>query len=448
MSPCLHLPSFRRSIASTRLHPLRHLRRVATTVALAAGGVASTIAAPVADAPAVKAALEFIARNEPAVIAEQIRLCEIPAPPFAETERATYYAGKFRELGLQDVRIDTEGNVLGVRPGRDPDNILVFSAHLDTVFPAGTDVTVRREGTTLYAPGISDDCRGLAVVIGVIEALNAADITTDGTVIFVGTVGEEGLGDLRGVRHLFEKELAGKIDSFISMDGTGLHATTGAVGSHRYEVTFSAAGGHSYGAFGQVNPIHALGRAIAKISAFEMAAEPKATFNVGMIGGGTSVNSIARTASFQIDMRSPSAAALENTDALFRAAVAAAVEEENEFWKTHAHSPAARAVNAASPVVADIKQVGLRPTGDVPADSPIIAAVRRANASMGVEDRFGSSSTDSNIPISLGVPAVTLGGGGRGAGAHALDEKFDTTDSHLGTQRALLTLLEIVSLAP
>ncbi|WP_221031555.1 M20/M25/M40 family metallo-hydrolase [Actomonas aquatica] len=395
----------------------------------------------------VQAALSFITTNEPAVIEEQIRLCEIPAPPFQETERAHYYAGKFEEYGLQDVHIDEEGNVFGTRPGTNPDLLLVFSAHLDTVFPAGTDVTVKREGNILRAPGISDDCRGLAVVLGVLQALNDQEIQTDGTILFMGTVGEEGLGDLRGVRHLFESDKADSIDYFISMDGTGLHATTGAVGSHRYEVTFSSAGGHSYGAFGQVNPIHALGRAIAKISDFEMAAEPKATFNVGMISGGTSVNSIARTASFQIDMRSPSATSLDNTDAMFRAAVAEAVAEENEFWKTHAHSPTARNMNAANPVVVDIKQVGLRPTGDVPPDSPIIACVSRANAALEVADRFGSSSTDSNIAISLGVPAVTLGGGGRGAAAHSLDELFETTDSHLGTQRALLTVLEIVGLA-
>ncbi len=401
----------------------------------------------VADDPKVQAALTFITANEPAVIEEQIRLCEIPAPPFTETERAKYYAAKFKSFGLQNVRIDSEGNVLGERPGTNPDLLLVFSAHLDTVFPAGTDTSVKRDGNILRAPGISDDCRGLAVVLGVLEALNTNEIQTDGTILFMGTVGEEGLGDLRGVRHLFESDIAKDIDFFISMDGTGVHATTGAVGSHRYEVTFSSAGGHSYGAFGQVNPIHALGRAIAKISDFEMAAEPKATFNVGMISGGTSVNSIARTASFQIDMRSPSAVSLDNTDAMFREAVAEAVAEENAFWKAHAHSPAARAVNAANPVVVDIKQVGLRPTGDVPPDSPIIACVSRANAALGIKDRFGSSSTDSNIAISLGVPAVTLGGGGRGQGAHALDELFETTDSHLGTQRALLAVLEIVGLA-
>lgn len=401
----------------------------------------------IASRPAVRAALAFIQRVEPETLEEQIRICEIPAPPFEEKVRAEYFRKKFTELGLKDVRIDTEGNVLGVRPGRSATPRLVFSAHLDTVFPAGTDTKVKRAGTILKAPGIADDCRGLAVLLTVIRALNEGKITTEGTVTFVATVGEEGLGDLRGVRHLFEKELKGQITHFVSLDGTGLGAASGAVGSNRYRVSFAAAGGHSYGQFGLVNPIHALGRAIEKISRLEAPENPKTTFNVGMISGGTSVNSIARTASMEIDLRSVSAEELEKLDAAFRATIAAAVKEENEFWAKHARNPTARVTNRGTPVTAMIDQVGRRPTGRVADDAPILQAVRRADVALGLPSRFDASSTDSNVPISLGIPAVTLRGGGNGTGNHALDEQFDAKDSHLGTQRAFLALLEIAGLA-
>lgn len=298
----------------------------------------------------------------------------------------------------------------------------------------------------LKAPGIADDSRGLAVVLAVARALQETRIKTEGTVIFVGTVGEEGLGDLRGVRHLFEKELKGRITHFISMDGTGLGVTNGAVGSYRYRVTFRAAGGHSYGVFGLVNPIHALGRAVEKISRFEVPESPKTTFNVGIIEGGTSINSIAHTAAMEVDMRSVGAAELDAVDAKFRVAIADAVNEENAFWATRARNPVARTTNRGTPVTAEIKRVGLRPTGRVPDDSPILPAVRRANAALGIPDRFDAGSTDSNIPISLGIPAVTLRSGGDGTGNHALNEQFDAKDSHLGTQRAFLALLEIVGI--
>ena len=403
------------------------------------------LAAPasLAERPAVRAALAALERAEPETLNEQARICEIPAPPFEEKVRAEYFRKMFSGLGLKDVRIDAEGNVLGERPGRNPTTRLVFSSHLDTVFPAGTDTRVKRHGTLLKAPGIADDCRGLAVI----RMLNEGKIATEGTVIFVATVGEEGLGDLRGVRHLFEKELKGRITHFISLDGTGLGAASGAVGSNRYRVTFEAAGGHSYGQFGLVNPIHALGRAVEKISRLEAPDAPKTTFNVGMIGGGTSVNSIARTATMEVDMRSVSATELEKIDAAFRATVAAAVKEENEFWAARARNPLARVTNSRTPVTAKIESVGRRPTGRVADDAPILQAVRRADAALGIASRFDASSTDSNIPISLGIPAVTLRSGGDGTGNHALDEQFDSKASHLGTQRAFLALLEIAGIA-
>ena len=280
------------------------------TAAAAAQERAAEIGALLLKETSVLAAVDAAKKNEPWVLEEQARLCEVPAPPFKEAERAKAYAQAFEALGLSNVRIDSAGNVLGERTGTAPRPHLVFSAHLDTVFPEGTNVTVTREGSVLKGPGIGDDCRGLAVVLGVIKAMQDASVQTEGTVTFVGTVGEEGLGDLRGVKHLFGGELKGKIDRFVSVDGTGLGITHIGVGSLRYRVAFSGPGGHSYGAFGLANPIHALGRAIAKIGNFQVPSQPKTTFNVGRIGGGTSVNSIAFEAWMEVDMRSADPAAL------------------------------------------------------------------------------------------------------------------------------------------
>lgn len=390
--------------------------------------------AKIVAAPQVRRALEFINAYEPKAIEEQIRTCEIPAPSFKEQKRAEYYKQRFTELGLKNIRIDREGNVIGERPGANTATSLVLAAHLDTVFPEGTDVKVKRSGNVLTAPGIGDDCRGLTVMLSVIRALNEAKIQTNGSVIFVANVGEEGLGDLRGVRHLFKEELKGRITHFISIDGTGLGITNAGVGSNRYRVTFKGPGGHSYGAFGMQNPIHALGRAIEKISRFEVPKQPKTTFNVGRIEGGTSVNSIAHTAWMEMDMRSESAAELAKLDAAFKRAVNDAVDEENAFWKSD------------KKVSVEIKLVGERPVGEQPADAPIVKIALAASNALNVKSDLGASSTDSNIPMSLHIPAITISGGGIGKGAHSLDESFDTTDSYLGTQRALLIVLGIVGL--
>ena len=227
------------------------------TFVLTAGASVSTHEhSSLIDSPKVRYALDFIEEHEPEAIDEQIVICEIPAPPFEEQERAAYYRKRFVELGLENVRIDDVGNIIGERPGSTDGPVLLFSAHLDTVFPEGTDVTVTREGNIIKGPGIGDDCRGLTLQLSVIRALNAAEIETIGKIYFVGTVGEEGLGNLRGVRNLFEHELKGQFTHFISIDGRGLGATIGAVGSNRYRVTFNGPGGHSHGAFGLVNPIH------------------------------------------------------------------------------------------------------------------------------------------------------------------------------------------------
>lgn len=415
---------------------------VAVTAIAAAHGIAHPSAnAPQAPAPgigeellkdpAVKSAIDRVRKEESQLIEEQVRLCEIPAPPFKETARAEAYRQAFQALGLKNVRIDKVGNVLGERPGAAPRPHVVFSAHLDTVFPEETNVTTSRSGSVIKGPGIGDDCRGLAVVLGVVRQMNAANIQTPGTITFVGTVGEEGLGDLRGVKHLFNEELKGRVDKFVSVDGTGLGITHIAVGSLRYRVAFKGPGGHSYGAFGIANPVHALGRAMAKIADLQVPREPKTTFNVGRIGGGTSVNSIAFEAWMEVDMRSANQAALTALDANFHKAVDAALAEENERW------------NNSGRLAVEKNVVGNRPAGSLPATSPIVQTALSVTKALGLQGSVDEGSTDANIPISMGIPAVTIDGGGAGKGAHSLDESFDTTNSWQGTARALLLAIAL-----
>jgi acetylornithine deacetylase/succinyl-diaminopimelate desuccinylase-like protein len=380
---------------------------------------------------AIRAAVAAARADENRTIEDQIRLCEVPAPPFKEAERATVYADALREAGLVNVRIDREGNVLGDRPGAAPHPHLVFSAHLDTVFPEGTNVKVTRRDGILKGPGIGDDCRGLAVVLAVVRALNTAGVKTHGTITFVGTVGEEGLGDLRGVKALFSDTLKGEIDRFVSVDGTGLDISHIAVGSHRYRVVFKGAGGHSYGAFGIANPVHALGRAIAAVADLQVPAVPKTTFNVGRIGGGTSVNAIAFEAWMEVDMRSADPAALQAVDTSFHRAVDAALAAENKRW------------DGNSRLTVDMQLVGDRPAGRTEANSAIVLAALSVSKALGFTSRLDEGSTDSNIAMSLGIPAITIDGGGRGAGAHGPDESFDTTNSWQGTQRAVLLAIAL-----
>ena len=401
---------------------------VVAALAAASGATAQRGQAPdiakLLQAPDVKAALDWIPSAEGRVLEDQVELTEIPAPPFKEGPRAEAIRRKFAEAGLKNVRVDKAGNVLGERPGASPRPLVVIAAHLDTVFPEGTDVRVKREGTVLRAPGIADDGRGLAVLLGVARALAHGNVQTPGTIVFVADVGEEGLGDLRGVKQLFGDTLKGQVDAFVSVDGTGHGITNVGVGSHRYRVSFRGPGGHSFGAFGLVNPVHALGRAVARIAAFEVPSQPKVTFNVGRIGGGTSVNSIAYEAWFEIDMRSSDAAALASVDANFQDAVDRAVRDEQERWNNGR-------LTAAKDLVGD------RPAGRTPETAPIVQAAAAVNRSFGLPVSLGEGSTDSNIPMSLGIPAITVGGGGRGTGGHSLAEAFDSTDSWKGTQRVL-----------
>lgn len=391
----------------------------------------ATIGSRLMQEAAVKAAVDRVRRDEAQLLEEQVRLCEIPAPPFKEARRAEAYRQAFQSLGLKNVRIDTAGNVLGERPGLAPRPHLVFSAHLDTVFSEETRVQTSRAGPVLKGPGISDDCRGLAVLLGVIKALNDGNLQTPGNITFVGTVGEEGLGDLRGVKHLFNAELKGRIDRFVSVDGAGLGITRVGVGSLRYRVAFKGPGGHSYGAFGMANPIHALGRAIEKIADLRVPREPKTTFNVGRVGGGTSVNAIAAEAWMEVDLRSSDRAALTALDAGFQRALDVALAEENERWGNRGR------------LILEKTVVGRRPAGRTPADAPIVQAALSVTRALGLEPTLDEGSTDANFPMSLGIPAITVDGGGSATGTHSLSEAFDSTDSWHGTARALLLALAL-----
>jgi acetylornithine deacetylase/succinyl-diaminopimelate desuccinylase-like protein len=405
--------------------PTRFTPTIALVLTLSAAGAAQDAARLMQD-PAVKEALNAVKRNEAHFIEEQVRICEIPAPPFHEETRTRELERLFQQLGLQDVRIDKAGNLIGVRPGAAAHPNLLFQAHLDTVFPEGTNVKVTREGEVLKGPGIGDDCRGLATMLGVIKALDDGKVRTPGTITFAANTGEEGLGDLRGTKNLFNDSLKGQIDKFISVDGTGLSIENVGVGSYRYRATFRGPGGHSFGAFGMANPIHAMGRAIARIDNFQVPNNPKTTFNVGRVGGGTSVNAIPFECWMEVDMRSAGKDALETLNTKYKAAVQEAVQEENRRW------------NGRGPVTVANELVGVRPAGTTPADSTIVQTALAVTRLLGAEGLLREGSSDSNVPMNMGIPAVTIGGGGLGSGAHSLNETFTIGDSWLGTQRGLL----------
>jgi len=403
---------------------------VAVTADVAAGQPATAVAALLRD-PAVKAALDAARASEPQTIEQQIRFCEVPAPPFREAARAAVLKRAFEEQGLHNVHVDRVGNVLGDRPGASARPRVVIAAHLDTVFPEETVVKVRREGSLLRGPGIGDNCRGLAVLVAAARALRQAAVQTPHTITFVADVGEEGLGDLRGAKELFRGEMKDQIDRFVSIDNAGLIITNRAVGSRRFRVTFRGPGGHSFGAFGLANPAHALGRAVAKIAEFQVPGQPRTTFNVGRIGGGTSVNAIPFEAWMEVDMRSSDPEALSSLDAKFHRAVDAAVAEENTRW------------GAQQTVTAVNELVGDRPVGLTPATAPIVQTAQAVARALGLDASLGEGSTDANVPMSLKVPAITIGGGGRSSDTHAPGEAFDSTDSWRGTQNALLLTIAL-----
>ena len=390
----------------------------------------ATSFAQIAGDQRVREALQDIEAREPETIREQFRITEIPAPPFMEQERAEYYLQQLRAAGLADAYIDSEGNALAIRHGTGDGPTILIAAHLDTVFPEGTDTRVELRGGRYFAPGIGDDTRGLAALLSVIQALEDSGIETVGDIIFAGNVGEEGRGDLRGVKALFRD--FPEIDGFVSIDGVRLRRITLAgTGSRRFEFQFSGPGGHSFGAFGMASAIHAMGRAIAKISEFETPADPKTTFTVGTVDGGTSVNSIAADAVFAIDMRSNDREQLAQLEQRAKAAALEAVAEENARWNN-------------GEISVEFKLIGDRPVGRTPADSPIVQAAAMAFDEIGVPlEELSTSSTDSNVPMSLGIPAITIAGGGNGGGAHSPDEWFMPADSWVGPQTAFLLLLAL-----
>ena len=380
----------------------------------------------------VRRAFHFFEERAREIDEAHARICAVPAPPFGERERALFLREKFRQCGLADVELDAEGNCLGLRRGRGTRPLVVASAHLDTVFPPGTDFTVRRDGPRMRAPGVADDGCGLAALVALARALEECGLETEGSILFVGTVGEEGEGNLRGVRHLLTAgEWAGKVDAFLSFDGPGVERITHAgVGSRRYRVRLRGTGGHSWGDFGAPNPVHALGRAIARLSSYPAPSSPRTTFNVGRVEGGAGVNVIPREAVMDVDLRSESPSELQRLDAFFRRAAREAAEDENA-----ARRP------GHPPLELDVKLIGDRPGGQTPPDSALVRLAQEATAALGFRPQLDCSSTDSNVPISLGVPALTLGAGGNSGNSHTLDEWYDPRGRDLGLKRALLVLL-------
>ncbi|WP_315837597.1 M20/M25/M40 family metallo-hydrolase [Bradyrhizobium prioriisuperbiae] len=366
---------------------------------------------------------------------EQKRITEIPAPPYKERVRGEYLLKRFQELGLKDAAFDSEGNVIALRKGTGGGRPrLVVSAHQDTVFPEGTDVTVKEKDGLVLAPGIGDDSRGLAALLSMIQALNTNQISTVGDIMFVATVGEEELGNLRGVKALFRDHK--DIDGFISIDGLGItRVVNQATGSHRYEMIFKGPGGHSFQEFGLPSANHALGRAIAKIAELQTPSEPRTTFTVGTVSGGTSVNAIAAEARMAVDMRSNSTEELLKLEARLLDLVKDAVVDENKRWNT-------------DKISVEIKMIGDRPAGIVAEDSPIVQASQRAITVLTRAPRvtFAGSSTDSNLAMSLGIPAVTIGGGGEGGNWHSRNEWYKPVDAWLGPQNALLTAVVLTGL--
>ncbi len=379
----------------------------------------------------VRTALAGIETNYAQYVDLQITISEIPAPPFGEHERAVFMRDQFRSRGITSAHIDSEGNVIALRPGS-IDRTLVVSAHLDTVWPLEDDVTVKRDGARLMGLGISDDAAGLVSLLGLLDALEAGDFNTESHILFVATVGEEGIGDLRGVKYLFrEGSYANKIDAFISVDGAGGdRVVNGATASKRYKITVIGPGGHSSGAFGIVNPAHALGNIISHFAATAVPVEPKTTYSIGRIGGGISVNTIPDSVWMEVDMRSKEVATLAELEKTFLSAVDMGVNQENVFRSA-----------SGTQLEVDKKVIGDRPTGTTSEESAIYRAGFQSSVLVGGEPFSGTSSTDSNIPMSLGIPAVTISAGGLGGGAHNVDEWYDSTDAHIGLQRLLLMVL-------
>ena len=381
-----------------------------------------------------RSAAEVLAREHDRTVADIIRLTEIEAPSFQEATRAAIWHDMAKAHGLTDLAIDAAGNVTAMRRGIGNGPLICVAAHLDTVFPAGTNVVVRREGTKLFAPGIGDDTRSLAVLLAWVRAMDAAGIETRADILFVADVGEEGTGDLRGVRHLFQTgPYKDRISQFITVDSPNMdRIVTGGVGSKRYRVTFKAPGGHSYGAFGAVNPLFAMADAISRLSRVPVPVEPRTTYSASVTGGGTSINSIPNAVWTEFDLRSESIGELERLEQRFLDIVHASVAAENDIRSTR-----------QGPVTVEILRIGDRPAGYTSETHELVQFAKAAIEAKGFETGFAASSTDANIPMALGIPAIKIGSGGTGGREHSLEEWIDVEaeTSLRGMEAGLATLL-------
>jgi len=380
----------------------------------------------------VKKAFNYIIDVEEKTMKNLVELTEIEAPPFKEGNRAKEFAERLKLAGIDNVWIDSIGNVIGFLKGTVGNKNIAIDAHIDTVFPEGTDVRVRVKNDTLFAPGVGDDTRGLAMILTIAETIKQNDIQPIDNILFIGTVGEEGLGNLRGVRYLFKNNNP-KIDSWISIDGGSVgRVNNQALGSYRYEVVFDGPGGHSWGAFGLVNPHHALGSGIKNFidkADKYTSSGPRTSYNVGLIGGGTSINSIPFKSTMQIDIRSVEPFRLDDMEEILFSSMQTALKDQNKMKRS------------GPDLKLTINKIGNRPSGKVDEAVPLIQRTIAATQHMEVEPRLTIGSTNSNIPISMGIPAVTIGRGGDGAGAHSLDEWWLNKDGYKSIQLALLILL-------
>lgn len=404
----------------------------------------ATLSARATDSPVDKIAqdprsargLDWIDRNTAWVTDEQIRLTEIPSPEFGEARRADFLKKLFESAGLK-VTTDKLGNVIGERSGSDASGVVLLAAHLDTVFPAGTDVRAKRNGDRIEAPGISDNGSGLSALVALARALSESQVRTTKTIIFAGDVGEEGEGNLRGIRALIDTYRS-RLAAVIAIDGPSTeHITTQGIASRRFEVTITGPGGHSWSDFGAPNPITALARGIVQFSSVRVPDDPRSSFNFGVIEGGTSVNSIPERAAVKVDLRSEDESELSRLELALRDAMQSGIRQEMSNTNPD-----------ADPFQVSFRSLGSRPAGKLPDDAPLLETIRSVDRYLGNRSRIERSSTDANIPLSLGIPAVSLGGGGKGGGSHTLAEWYDPTGRALGLKRLYLTTLALAGLQP
>jgi tripeptide aminopeptidase len=400
--------------------------------AIASGARRTSSSASLADIEQVRSALDWLTKNLAWTNDEQARLAEIPAPPFQEAQRAAAVQLLLSAARLK-VHTDEAGNVIGELRGANDKEVVILSAHLDTVFPAGTDVKVRHNGGRMSAPGISDNATGLIALVALARAVQEARIKPQRTILFIADVGEEGEGNLRGMRALVENYKP-RLRAVIVLDGSGTdHVTTKALASRRLEATITGPGGHSWSDFGMPNPINALVRSSVRFINTKVPATPRTTFNLGQIEGGTSVNSIPFESKLKVDIRSESEDELARLETALRECVAAGVRDEMES----ARDP------FKGKLEWKVELLGSRPGGELPADSALLASLRAADDYVGNQSRIERSSTDANIPLSQGIDAISIGAGGNGGGAHSLQEWYEPAGREMGLKRALLTLLGV-----